>query len=142
MVKASPPERDVEETLPENVNSGRAGTLPSSFRYAFAGLAYCFKTQRNFRVHLAIAALATSVGVLLGLSFTEWAVFGATVVLVLSAEMINTMIEALVDLVTAEYHPLAKIAKDVSAGIVLLTAIGAVAVGLLIFLPKLLTVLR
>jgi diacylglycerol kinase len=142
VVKASPSERDVEQALSENVNPGRAGTLPSSFRYAFAGLAYCFRTQRNFRIHLAIAILAAIIGVLLGLSFIEWAVFGATVVIVLSAEMINTMIEALVDLVTAEYHPLAKIAKDVSAGIVLLTAIGAVVVGLLIFLPKLMAAFR
>ena len=78
----------------------------------------------------------------LGLSWVEWAVLAATVVLVLAAEMTNTMVEALVDLVTVEYHPLAKVAKDVAAGIVLLTAIGSVVVGLFIFLPKLLAALR
>jgi diacylglycerol kinase len=81
-------------------------------------------------------------GVLLGLSVVEWAIFAAMVTLVLAAEMVNTMIESLVDLVTQEYHPLAKVAKDVAAGIVLLTAIGSIIVGLLIFLPKLLAVIK
>jgi diacylglycerol kinase (ATP) len=81
-------------------------------------------------------------GVLLGLSVVEWAVFAAMVVLVLAAEMVNTMIESLVDLVTQEYHPLAKVAKDVAAGIVLLTAIGSIVVALLIFLPKLLAMIK
>jgi diacylglycerol kinase (ATP) len=68
-------------------------------------------------------------------------VLALLVVLVLAAEMVNTMVEALVDLVTTEYHPLAKVAKDVAAGVVLLTAIGAVVVGLLIFGPKVLSAL-
>lgn len=109
----------------------------ASFGFAFAGLVYCFRTQRNFRVHLSIAIAATIVGILLGLSWVEWAVIVGMVVLVLAAEMVNTMVESLVDLVTGEYHPLAKVAKDVAAGIVLLTAIGSVVVGLLIFGPRL-----
>jgi diacylglycerol kinase (ATP) len=121
---------------------GRAKALRASFRYAFAGLAYCFRTQRNFRIHIAFAVVATLVGLFLGLTWVEWAVLVATFVLVLSAEMVNTMIEALVDLVTLEYHPLAKIAKDVAAGVVLLTAIGAVVVGLVIFAPRLVGLIR
>src|SRR5437867_4593652 len=117
-------------------------SLLASFGFAFAGLAYCFRTQRNFRIHIAIAVVMSVVGVFLGLSWVEWAVFAAMVVLVLSAEMANTMIESLVDLVTTEYHPLAGIAKDVAAGIVLLTAMGAVVVGLFIFLPRLLAAIR
>jgi diacylglycerol kinase len=120
----------------------KIGSLIASFGYAFAGLAYCFRTQRNFRIHISIGLLGAVVGVLLGLSVVEWAVFAAMVTLVLAAEMVNTMIESLVDLVTQQYHPLAKVAKDVAAGIVLLTAIGSVVVGLLIFLPKLLAVIR
>ncbi len=81
-------------------------------------------------------------GWLLDISPTEWAVFGVTVIVVLAAEMTNTMVEALVDLVSPGYHPLAKVSKDVAAGVVLLTAIGAVVVGLLIFGPKLLSALR
>jgi diacylglycerol kinase len=116
--------------------------LVASFGYAFAGLTYCFRTQRNFRIHISIGLSGAVGGVLLGLSVVEWAVFAAMVTLVLAAEMVNTMIESLVDLVTQQYHPLAKVAKDVAAGIVLLTAIGSVLVGLLIFLPKLLAVIR
>jgi diacylglycerol kinase len=82
------------------------------------------------------------VGAFLGLSAIEWAVVALLVVMVLAAEIVNTMVESLVDLVTTEYHPLAKVAKDVAAGVVLLTAIGAVIVGLLIFGPKMLAVVR
>ena len=96
----------------------------------------------KFNSRITPAIIMAVVGLFLGLSLTEWAVFATLVVLVLAAEMTNTMVEALVDLVTQEYHPLAKIAKDVAAGIVLLTAIGAVVVGLFIFLPKLLAALR
>jgi diacylglycerol kinase (ATP) len=131
----------VDETAPEPA-PGHANSLRSSFGYAFAGLAYCFRTQRNFRIHIALAIAATLLGLLLGLTWAEWAVLTTTMVLVLSAEMVNTMIESLVDLVTVEYHPLAKIAKDVAAGVVLLTAIGAVVVGLVIFGPRLLAAVR
>ena len=116
--------------------------IVKSFGYAFAGLGYCFRTQRNFRIHIAIAFLASLAGAFLGLSALEWAVLALLIMLVLAAEMVNTMVEALVDLVTAEYHPLAKVAKDVAAGVVLLTAIGAVVVGLLIFGPKLLAAFK
>lgn len=110
----------------------------SSFGFAFAGLFYVFRTQRNFRIHIAIALAMSLLGWLLGISLAEWAVFGVTVIVVLAAEMTNTMVEALVDLVSPGYHPLAKVSKDVAAGVVLLTAIGAVVVGLLIFGPRLL----
>src|SRR3954464_3359323 len=130
----SAPQQDTpNESAP---TPGRADTLQSSFRYAFAGLAYCFRSQRNFRIHIAIASAATLLGIFLGLSWLEWAVLTSMVVLVLAAEMTNTMVESLVDLVTTEYHDLAKIAKDAAAGVVLLTAIGSVIVGIFIFLPK------
>ena len=76
------------------------------------------------------------------MSWVEWAVVAILVVVVLAAEMVNTMVEALVDLVTQEYHPLAKVAKDVAAGVVLLSAIGSVVVGALIFLPKIMGMFR
>ncbi|MFL5734159.1 MAG: diacylglycerol kinase family protein [Chloroflexia bacterium] len=132
----APPPRGHENSNPEPPPHP-ANTLLASFGYAFTGLAYCFRTQRNFRIHVAIGTAATLAGLLLRLSWVEWAVLAVTMALVLSAEMVNTMIESLVDLVTAEYHPLAKVAKDVAAGVVLLTAIGAVVVGLLIFGPRL-----
>ncbi|MGA7732597.1 MAG: diacylglycerol kinase family protein [Chloroflexia bacterium] len=112
------------------------------FVYAWAGVRYCFRTQRNFRVHIGIGIVAVVLGLLLGLGWVEWALVATVIALVLAAEMVNTMVESLVDLVTQQYHPLAKVAKDVSAGVVLLTAIGAAVVGILIFLPKLLAGIR
>jgi len=109
-----PPPQTFEEPAPEP-RRGQANTLRASFGYAFAGLGYCLRTQRNFRIHVAIGAAATVLGLLLGLTWVEWAVLAVTMVLVLVAEMVNTMIESLVDLVTQEYHPLAKTAKDVAA---------------------------
>jgi diacylglycerol kinase len=117
---------------------GRAGTLARSFRYAFAGLAYCLRTQRNFRIHSLATLLVAVVGLWLGVSWVEWAVLAVTVTMVLAAEMINTVVEAAVDLASPAYHPLAKVAKDVAAGAVLLTAMGAVVVALFVFLPHLL----
>lgn len=129
---------DVEQS--ENLNPKSEFLM--SFAYAFVGLRYCFRTQRNFRVHIAIGIAAVLLGVLLGLSWVEWAIVATVIVLVLAAEMVNTMVESLVDLVTQQYHPLAKVAKDVSAGVVLLTAVGAAVVGILIFAPKLLAAIR
>jgi diacylglycerol kinase len=117
---------------------GRAGTLARSFRYAFAGLGYCLRTQRNFRIHTLAATLVTGAGVVLGLSWVEWAVLALTMTMVMAAEMVNTVVEAVVDLTSPTYHPLAKVAKDVAAGAVLLTALGAVVVGLFVFLPHVL----
>lgn len=116
----------------------RAGTLLLSFRYAFWGIRHLLFSQRNAQIHLAIGMLAVAAGVVLGISRVEWAVLVLTCALVLAAEGANTAIEAVVDIAAPEYHPLAKIAKDVAAGAVLLTAIAAVIVGLIIFGPPLL----
>ncbi|HST05649.1 MAG TPA: diacylglycerol kinase family protein [Chloroflexia bacterium] len=121
---------------PPAVRSARAKFL-SGFAFAIAGIAYCVRTQVNFRVHISISIVAIILGVLLGMSWAEWALLATVITLVLAAEMVNTMVESLVDLVTQEYHPLAKIAKDVSAGVVLVTALGAAVAGVLLFLPKL-----
>ena len=116
----------------------RSPTLFHSFRYAFAGLWYALRTQRNARIHLLAALAVTAMGLWLRLDAPRWAVLALTIALVIFAEMVNTVIEAIVDLITLEYHPLAQIAKDVSAGAVLVTAIAAVVVGLLILGPPLL----
>jgi diacylglycerol kinase (ATP) len=115
----------------------RRSNLLTSFKYAFAGLWYVVRTQRNARIHLSVTAVVVVLGLCLGLSWTEWAIIALTIGLVLAAEAFNTVAEAAVDLVTAEYNPLAKIAKDVAAGAVLLTAITAAIVGLLILGPPL-----
>ncbi|MGC8780781.1 MAG: diacylglycerol kinase family protein [Anaerolineae bacterium] len=108
-----------------------------SFKYAFAGLGYAVRTQRNLRVHLAIAAIVIAAGLILKVSAAEWAILLLTIGVVISAELINTVAELAVDLLTQEYHPMAKVAKDVGAAAVVTAAIAAVGVGAAIFGPRL-----
>jgi diacylglycerol kinase (ATP) len=110
----------------------KSQTIVESFRCAFAGLWYVLTTQRNARIHLLFAAAAVGLGVWLKLDLTEWAVLALTIGFVLASEMLNTVAETLVDLISPGYHPLARIVKDVTAGAVLLSAMTAVAVGVLI----------
>lgn len=115
----------------------RSRNLLESFRFAFAGLWYALRTQRNTRIHLSIAAGVIALGLWLGLTPTRWAVLALTIGFVLVSEMLNTVAETLIDLISPGYHPLAKIIKDVTAGAVLLGAIISVIVGLLILGPPL-----
>jgi len=115
----------------------RSRNIIDSFRFAFSGLWYALRTQRNTRIHLTIAAAAIALGVWLGLPLTQWAVLTLTIGFVLVSEMLNTVAETLVDLISPGYHPLAKVIKDVTAGAVLLTAIVSVIVGLLVLGPPL-----
>lgn len=112
-----------------------------SFKHAFDGFIYAVRTQPNFRFHL----LATFVVILLGIYFSvslfEWLILVFTINTVLVAEMVNTSIEAMVDLITLERRVDAKVAKDVSAAMVLVSAILAVVVALIIFLPKILNII-
>lgn len=104
-----------------------------SFINAFAGLTWAFKTQPNFRIHVTLAIIALVGGIYLGISNIEMTIIVFTIVLGLAGEMINTAIESVTDLVTTQWHKEAKIAKDVSAGMMLLIAIGAVIVASFIF---------
>lgn len=106
-----------------------------SFKHALEGVIYTLRTQPNFQVHVLFALLAAIAGFYFQISRAEWAVIIFVVGLVLMAEMVNTSIEAVVDLHTEKFHELAKISKDVSAGMVLVTATIAVITGFLIFLP-------
>jgi diacylglycerol kinase len=115
----------------------RSQTIVESFRHAFSGLWYALRTQRNTRIHLAFTVVVIALGIWLGLSFIEWAVLALTIGFVLVSEMLNTVAEALVDLVCPDYHLQAKIVKDVTAGAVLLGAIISVVVGLLVLGPPL-----
>jgi diacylglycerol kinase (ATP) len=117
----------------------RTSKLIASFGYAFAGLWYMLRTQRNAQIHCLVAACALALGAFLGLARMEWLALILVITLVLAAEGINTAIEATVDVATSTFNPLARIAKDVAAGTVLLCAIAAVIVGCIIFLPHLLT---
>ena len=115
----------------------RSRNLAESFRFAIAGLWYALRTQRNTRIHLTIAACVVVLGLWLGLSCTQWAVLVLTIGFVLVSEILNTVAETLVDLISPGYHPLARIIKDVTAAAVLLGAIIAVIIGLLILGPPL-----
>jgi diacylglycerol kinase len=110
----------------------------ASFRFALNGLADLFGSQPNARIHLVAAAVAVAAGVYFEIGRTEWIAVTFCVVLVLSLEAVNTAIEYLTDLVSPAVHPLAGKAKDVAAAAVLLAAMGAVVVGGIIFLPKIL----
>lgn len=109
-----------------------------AFRHAFRGLFYVMKTQRNAWIHTAITLAVFVIGIWLEISLIEWAIIILTVAMVFMAEIINTAIEAVVDLASPNKHPLAKIGKDVGAAAVLVSAIASILVGLLILGPPLL----
>ncbi len=115
-----------------------AHTLKVSFQYAWAGVLYATTTQRNFRVHLGVGAIAVALGIMLRITPLEFAVVGIMIALVLTMELLNTAVEAMVDLAIGDqYHDLAKIAKDCAAGAVLISSIGAMFVAGWILLPPL-----
>ena len=93
----------------------RAHTLLQSFRHAFEGLRYALRTQRNARIHALAAVTVAALGSWLRISPGEWAMLVLTIRFVFSFELLNTMVETLVDLVSPEHHPLARTAKDVAA---------------------------
>src|SRR5918993_5337083 len=113
----------------------RRGSLLRSFLFAFAGLAYLFRTQRNARIHAAAGIVACGLAFYVGISRAEWAVLVFTIALVLILEGLNTSIELAIDLASPKIHPFAKAAKDVAAGMVLIGAVASVAVGGLILGP-------
>ncbi len=113
-------------------------TLALSFKHAFAGLFYAFKHNQNLWIDLVIGIIVSIAAVILGVSHFEMGILGLMILLVMASEMINTSIEEMVDLITTEHRQEAKAAKDVAAGMVLLTALGSIIVGILIFTPYLL----
>jgi diacylglycerol kinase (ATP) len=115
----------------------RAHNRLASFGYAFAGIFYLFRTQRNAQIHAAAAIAVVALGLALGVERADWLALAVMITLVFAAEGLNTAIEAVVDLASPQRHPLAKVAKDVAAGTVLLSAFGAVVVGAIVFLPRL-----
>lgn len=116
----------------------RAASLRESFRFAFAGLFYILRTQRNARIHVVLALLVIVLGAWLRLDLWRWTVLTLTMGMVFTIEAVNTAIETLVDLVSPETHPLAKVAKDTAAAAVLVSAMIALLVGLLVLGPPLL----
>jgi len=125
-------------TPAENKQQRACPSLYRSFFFAFEGIAHLFRSQRNARIELLIAAASCGLAFWLKISATQWAILTLTISAVLILEALNTAIEAAVDLTSPQQHRLAKIAKDVSAAAVLIAAIGSVLVGLLILGPGLL----
>lgn len=109
--------------------------LARSFRHAFAGVGQLLRTQRNFRIEVALGALAVALGAWLRVTALEWAVLAVVIALVLMLEGLNTALELAVDLASPAAHPKAKAAKDIAAGMVLIAAAASVAVGLAVFVP-------
>jgi diacylglycerol kinase (ATP) len=119
--------------LPPNVKRVRDTKVWAAFDYAFQGILYATRTQRNMRIHLVAAALATFATLELRLERAYVAIVVLVIALVIALELLNTAIEAVVDLMTVAHHPLAKIAKDAAAGAVLVASIAAIIVGYLVF---------
>jgi diacylglycerol kinase len=110
--------------------------LIASFRHAFSGLWYALRTQRNARIHLIFTLAILGIGLWLGLSRTEWCLILLAIGMVWMAELSNTVLEDVVDLQCPGYNPLAKTAKDVKAGVVVIASLTAVLVGILVLGPK------
>ena len=108
-----------------------------SFGYAFEGWAFVLRTQHNAWIHGIISVVIVGLGLWLHLERIEWAILILTMMVVWMAEFFNTALEAIVDMVSPDFHPLAKVAKDVAAATVLVGAIGAVLVGALLLGPPL-----
>lgn len=112
------------------------GSLRWSFTWAFEGIVYVLRTQRNMQIHVGAAVVALVLGLLLDFSRLELAAIMGAISLVLVAEMMNTAVEAAIDAVVTSYHPLVKIAKDVAAGAVLVASVVAATIGYLVFLDR------
>ena len=113
-----------------------------SFKHAFVGIWTMLKSQHNAWIHAFATIVVTTAGLLFGISTTEWCVIVLSFMAVWTAEALNTAFEYLADVASPEFHPLVKHAKDVAAGAVLISAIGALIIGLLVLGPHILELLR
>lgn len=110
--------------------------LFNSFKYAIQGIVSSFNSERNMKIHILIMLLVIIAGFLLKISTFEWIICIIIFALVVSGELFNTAIETIVDMIMPEINEKAKLAKDISAGAVLVLALASIVVGLIIFLPK------
>ena len=120
------------------MKKNKKGPLTRSFGYAFEGIWTGIRKERNMKIHCLAVIAVTAAGTFVGLSAAEWCICLLLFALVISLELVNTAVEAVVDLVTEEKKPLAKIAKDTAAGAVLFAAIISAIAGCIIFVPHLL----
>jgi diacylglycerol kinase (ATP) len=119
------------------VSTRRPPSIVESFNYAFEGVIHVLRTQRNMRIHFLIATVVLVIALAIGVSKFELIALLIAISFVLIAEMINTAIESAIDVATTSFDPMAKLAKDIAAGAVLIASANAVAVGYLVFSRKL-----
>ncbi|MBP1309819.1 diacylglycerol kinase family protein [Paenibacillus sp. 1182] len=112
-----------------------------TFRYAAEGVMYALRTQVNMRIHVVVALLVIVAGLTLHISRLDWLFVCVAIAIVIVAELFNTAVEAAVDLISPDIHPLAKAAKDTAAGAVLLAAVFAVIIGIFVFYRPMLTLI-
>lgn len=110
--------------------------LINSFKYAIEGFISSFKTERNMKIHVLAMICVVVLGIVLKINQTEWLACIIIISLVIAAELFNTAIETIVDMISPQKNEKAKLAKDISAAAVLALAIGAAIVGIIIFIPK------
>lgn len=115
--------------------------IRESFKYAFQGIQYTLKTQRNMRIHFFAAAIVLAMSIFFQVPYYQLLLLLFSIVFVICMELMNTAIECTVDLITDKPHPLAKIAKDVAAGAVLLASFFAVIIGVYVFIDPILSLL-
>jgi diacylglycerol kinase (ATP) len=118
------------------MNVGRSPSLLQSFNFAFEGIIHVLRTQRNMRIHFAIAVVVLVAAAVVGVGRLELVALLLAISFVLITEMLNTALEAGIDVATTSFDPLAKLAKDIAAGAVLIATVNAVAVGYLVFVER------
>lgn len=116
--------------------------LGNSFKYAFCGIVSSFKTEANMKIHISIMLLVIIMGLVLKITVVEWFICLIWFALVIAGELFNTAMEIAIDLAMPKKNQQAKLAKDISAGAVLVLAISSAITGLLIFIPKIITLLK
>ena len=110
--------------------------LINSFKYAFEGIFIALKKEKNMKIHIIMTILVVVLGIFFEIKKIEWIICIFAIIIVIASELFNTAIETIVDMITKEKNEKAKIAKDVSAGAVLINAIGTAIIGMTIFMPK------
>ena len=115
--------------------------LRHSFKYAFNGIKTCINNEQNMFIHFTVATIVVIGAIIFKISVIEWMLCSVMIALVFAAELINTSIEAVCDLVSQEENKFIKVAKDTAAGAVLVFAISAFLIGIMIFVPKIIEVI-
>jgi diacylglycerol kinase (ATP) len=118
------------------MSSRRAPTVFDSFNYAFEGIIHVLRTQRNMRIHFAVAFIVLVAALIVNVTKLELIALLISITFVLISEMINTAVESAIDIATTSFDPMAKLAKDIAAGSVLIASVNAIAVGYLVFAGK------